>query len=52
MAFKCDSNHYKDEMKMRWAEHVARMGEIRNTYKILIGKRDMKRLPARSKRRG
>jgi hypothetical protein len=22
---------------MRWAEHVARMGEIRNTYAILVG---------------
>jgi hypothetical protein len=23
---------------MRWAEHIALMGEMRNTYKILIGK--------------
>jgi hypothetical protein len=22
----------------RWAEHVARMGEMRNSYKILVGK--------------
>jgi hypothetical protein len=25
--------------KMRWAGHVARMGEMRNTYKRLVGKR-------------
>jgi hypothetical protein len=24
--------------RIRWAEHVARMGEMRNVYKILIGK--------------
>jgi CTP synthase (UTP-ammonia lyase) len=23
--------------RMRWAGHMARMGEMRNTYKILIG---------------
>jgi hypothetical protein len=23
---------------MRWAGHVARMGEMRNAYKILVGK--------------
>jgi hypothetical protein len=24
--------------RMRWAEHVARMGETRNEYRILVGK--------------
>jgi len=25
-------------MRMRWVGHVARMGEIRNAYKILVRK--------------
>jgi hypothetical protein len=29
--------------RMRWAEHVARMGEKRNEYKILVGKPEGKR---------
>jgi hypothetical protein len=29
-------------MRMRMAVHVARMGEIRNAYKVLIGKSKMK----------
>jgi hypothetical protein len=29
--------------RMRWTEHVARMGEMRNAYKILIGKTERKR---------
>jgi hypothetical protein len=29
--------------KMRWAEHVARMGEMRNAYNILVGKPEGKR---------
>jgi hypothetical protein len=29
--------------RMRWAEHVARMGETRNAYKILVGKPEGKR---------
>jgi hypothetical protein len=24
--------------RMKWAEHVARMGEVRNAYSILVGK--------------
>jgi hypothetical protein len=28
---------------MRWSGHVARMAEIRNAYKIVIGKREGKR---------
>jgi hypothetical protein len=29
--------------KMRWEGHVARMGEKRNVYKLLIGKRPLGR---------
>jgi hypothetical protein len=29
--------------RMRWEENVARMGEMRNTYKILVGKPVRKR---------
>jgi len=28
---------------MRWAEHMARMGEIRNVYRISVGKPERKR---------
>jgi hypothetical protein len=28
---------------MRWAEQVARMGVMRNVYKILVGKHEVKR---------
>jgi hypothetical protein len=37
--------------RMRWARHVARMGEMRNMYKILVGKPKGKR-PLRRPRRG
>jgi hypothetical protein len=30
-------------MRMRWAEHVARMVETRNAYRILVGKPEGKR---------
>jgi hypothetical protein len=29
--------------RMRWAGHVARMGETRNAYRILVGKPERKR---------
>jgi hypothetical protein len=29
--------------RMRWAEHVARMGEKRNVYRLLLGKPEGKR---------
>jgi hypothetical protein len=29
--------------KMRWASHVARMGEKRNAYRLLVGKPEGKR---------
>jgi hypothetical protein len=35
---------------MRWAGHVARMGEKRNAYRILVGKPEEKRPLARPRR--
>jgi hypothetical protein len=29
--------------RMRWAEHVARMGEKKNVYRLLVGKPEGKR---------
>jgi hypothetical protein len=37
--------------RMRWAEHVARMGEKRNAYRILVGKPEGKRALGRPRRR-
>jgi hypothetical protein len=37
--------------RMRWAGHVARMGEKRNAYKILVGKPEGKRPLRRPRRR-
>jgi hypothetical protein len=37
--------------RMRWAGHVARKGEKRNAYKILVGKPEGKRPLARPRRR-
>jgi hypothetical protein len=37
--------------KMRWAGHVARMGETRNAYRILVGYPEGKRPLGRPKRR-
>ena len=36
---------------MKWAEHVARMGEERGVYRVLVGKLEGKRPLGRSKRR-
>jgi S-ribosylhomocysteine lyase LuxS involved in autoinducer biosynthesis len=36
---------------MRWAVHVAPMGEKRNAYMILVGKPERKRLLRRPRRR-
>jgi hypothetical protein len=36
--------------KMRWAGHVARIGEKRSTYTILVGKPEGKRPLGRTKR--
>jgi len=37
--------------RMRWAGHVARMGERRGVYRVLVGKSDGKRPLAKSKPR-
>jgi hypothetical protein len=37
--------------RMRWAGHVARMGEDRNVYKVLMGKPEGKRPFGRPRRR-
>jgi len=37
--------------RMRWARHVARMGERRCVYRVLVGKPDGKRLLGRPRRR-
>jgi hypothetical protein len=37
--------------RMRWAGHVARMGEKRNTYSILVRKPEGKRPLGRQRRR-
>jgi hypothetical protein len=37
--------------KMRWAGHVARMGEKRNAYRVLVGKPKGKRPLGRPRRR-
>jgi hypothetical protein len=36
---------------MRWAGHVARMGEERKVYKVLVGKPEGKILLGRPRRR-
>jgi hypothetical protein len=37
--------------RMRWAEHVAHMGEDRKLYKVLVGKPEGKRPLGRPRRR-
>jgi hypothetical protein len=37
--------------RMRWAGHVARMGEGRNVYRVLVGKPEGKRQLGRPRRR-
>ncbi|KAJ4439199.1 hypothetical protein ANN_07316 [Periplaneta americana] len=36
--------------RLRWAEHVARMGESRNAYRVLVGRPEGKRSLGRPKR--
>jgi hypothetical protein len=36
---------------MRWAGHVARMGETRNAYRILVGEPERRRPLGRPRRR-
>jgi hypothetical protein len=41
----------KKSRRMRWAGHVARMGEKRNVYRLLVGKPEGKRPLGRPRRR-
>jgi hypothetical protein len=41
---------YIKSRRMRWAGHVARMGEKRNAYRILVGKPEGKRPLGRQRR--
>jgi hypothetical protein len=38
--------------RVRWTGHVARVGETRNVYRILVGKPEGKRPLGRPRRRG
>jgi hypothetical protein len=40
-----------ESRRMRWAGHVARMGEGRNVYRVLVGKPERKRPLGRPRRR-
>jgi hypothetical protein len=44
-------NENDKSRRMRWAWHVARMGEKRNAYRILVGKPEGKRPQGRQRRR-
>jgi hypothetical protein len=37
--------------RMKWAGHVARMGEGRSVYRVLVGRPEGKRPPERPRRR-
>jgi hypothetical protein len=37
-------------MRLRWAGHVARMGEVRGVYKVLVGRPENKRPLGRPRR--
>jgi hypothetical protein len=37
--------------RLRWTEYVARMGESRGAYRVLVGKPEGRRLPGRPRRR-
>jgi hypothetical protein len=40
-----------DKIEMRWAGHVARMGDRRGAYRVLVGKPEGRRPLGRSRRR-
>jgi hypothetical protein len=40
-----------EQRRMRWAGYVARMGEKRNAYRLLVGKRERKRPLGRPRHR-
>jgi hypothetical protein len=46
-----DMDVFIKSRRMRWAGHVARMGEKRNMYRLLVGNPEGKRLLGRPRRR-
>ena len=42
---------YRKSRRMRWAGHVARMGEERGVYRVLLGKPEGRRRLGRPRRR-
>ncbi|KAJ4440635.1 hypothetical protein ANN_08782 [Periplaneta americana] len=49
--FKCDRFKNIKSRRLRWAGHVARMGESRNAYRVLVGRPEGKRPLGRPRRR-
>ena len=47
----CKQIKYLQTRRMRWAGHVARMGEDRGAYSVLVGKPEGKRPLGRPRRR-
>ncbi|KAJ4443775.1 hypothetical protein ANN_05553 [Periplaneta americana] len=48
----CGKNHEENaSQRLRWAGHVARMGESRNAYRVLVGRSEGKRPLRRPRRR-
>ena len=43
--------HVVKSRRMRWAGHVARMGEVRGVHRVLVGKPEGKRPLGRPRRR-
>jgi len=46
-----NTNYYYYSRRMRWAGHVARMGEGRGVHRVLVGKREWRRPLGRPRRR-
>jgi hypothetical protein len=46
-----DINRQNKSRRMRWAGHVARMGEGRNVYRVLVGKPEGKKRLGRPRRK-
>ena len=51
MNFKCVWYRVIKSRRMRWAGHVAHMGEERGAHRVLVGKLEGKRLLGRPRRR-
>jgi hypothetical protein len=51
LSFSLNITRVITSRKMRWAEHVARMGEKRTAYKVLVGNLEGRRLFRRHRQR-